>query len=245
MKRVIAGPHAVIEALRASPGAFEIVYLADGVRSSSSRRVETVAKRARVPYEFIPRSALDEMADKLNHQGVVGITGAYPYLDLNGLLEAASKVESPLLVVLDQVQDPGNLGAIIRSAHALGAAGLILTRNRSASVTRGAVRSSAGASELVRIARVTNLARCLDSLREADYRVLGAAGDAGTPLVEIDWRGPCAMVLGNESRGLRRLTREHCDQLFSIPLAAEFDSLNVSASAAIALYAASLSRPGA
>ena len=164
---------------------------------------------------------------------------------LNGLLEAASKIESPLLVVLDQVQDPGNLGAIIRSAHALGAAGLILTRNRSASVTRGAVRSSAGASELVRIARVTNLARCLDSLREADYRVLGAAGDAGTPLVEIDWRGPCAMVLGNESRGLRRLTREHCDQLFSIPMAAEFDSLNVSASAAIALYAASLSRLGA
>jgi len=242
MKRIIAGPNAVIESLRAKPGAFEVVYLADGIRSSAARRVETVAGRARVPCETIPRGALDIMADKLNHQGVVGITGAYPYLDLAGLLEIASRRDDPLLVVLDQVQDPGNLGAIIRSAHALGAAGLILTRNRSAPVARGAVRSSVGASELTHVARVTNLARCLDELGETGYRTYGAAADGETNLDDVDWSGPCALVLGNESRGLRRLTREHCDQLFAIPLDAEFDSLNVSAAAAVALYAASRSR---
>jgi len=242
MKRIVAGPNAVIEALRAKPGAFEVVYLADGIRSSSARRVETIAGRARVTCETIPRGALDSMADKLNHQGVVGITGSFPYLDLAGLLDFASRLDEPLLVVLDQVQDPGNLGAIIRSAHALGAAGLILTRNRSAPVSLGAVKSSVGASELTRIARVTNLARCLDELRDAGYRVYGATGDGATNLDEIDWSGPCALVLGNESRGMRRLTREHCDQLFAIPLAADFDSLNVSAAAAVALYAASCSR---
>jgi 23S rRNA (guanosine2251-2'-O)-methyltransferase len=242
MKRLIAGPHQVIEALRAKPGAFEVVYLADGVRSSSARRVATVAQRARVSCETLPRAALDEMADKLNHQGVVAVTGTYPYLDLAGLLDAVSGNEETLLVVLDQIQDPGNLGAIIRSAHALGADGLILTRNRSAAVTGGTVRSSAGATELTRIARVTNLARCLDELSEAGLKVYGAASEASEAIDTLDWNGPAALVLGNESRGLRRLTREHCDGLFSIPLARDFDSLNVSAAAAIALYAASVSR---
>jgi len=242
MKRIIAGPNAVLEALRARPAAIEVVYLADGLDSSAARRVETIAGRARVACEPIPRGALDEMAEQLNHQGVVAITGSYPYVDQAGLLTAASALEAPLLVVLDQVQDPGNLGAIIRSAHALGAAGLILTRNRSASVTRGAVRSSVGASELTRVARVTNLARCLDELRDAGYRVYGAVGGAKTTLDELTWDGPCAVVLGNESRGLRRLTREHCDALYSIPMAGGFDSLNVSAAAAITLYAASLAR---
>lgn len=242
MKRVLAGPRAVIEALRASPGACEVVYLADGVRSSSAQRVETLAERARVPCETVPRGALDGMADRLNHQGVVAITGAYPYLDLAALLDAAARDRDPLLVVLDQIQDPGNLGAIIRSSHALGASGLILTRNRSASVSRGAVRSSAGASELTRIARVTNLVRCLDELRDADYRVLGAAGEADAAVDSVNFGGPVALVLGNENRGLRRLTREHCDQLFSIPLAHDFDSLNVSSAAAIALHAAARAR---
>jgi 23S rRNA (guanosine2251-2'-O)-methyltransferase len=242
MKRILAGPNAVIEALEAEPRAINAIWLSSGLRKATARRISELADRARIPCIESPRETLDATAKGLNHQGVVAITGSYPYLDLDGLIAATAAIDAPLLVVLDQIQDPGNLGAIIRSSHALGAAGMILTRDRSAAVSPGAVRSSAGASELLRIARVGNLARCLERLADERYRIYGAAGEAATTLDLLDWHGPVALVLGNEGRGLRRLTRERCDELFAIPLAHEFDSLNVSAAAAIALYRAAQCR---
>ena len=244
MKRIIAGPNAVTEALtsQSAVSSISVVYLAQGLAGEIFKRIDKLCNKMMVRSDVVPRESMDTLAGGLNHQGVMAITGSYAYLNLDGLLESISGIEDPVIVVLDQIQDPGNLGAIVRSTHALGGAGLILTRDRSAAITPAAVRASAGASELTRIARVTNLARCLERLRDHGFRVLGAAGKTGTDIDLIDWSGPVAIVLGNEGRGLRRLTREHCDGLFHIPLHSDFDSLNVSSAAAISLFAALRSR---
>ena len=238
MKRVLAGPHAVLEAIRASAGAVEVVFVVDSMRSSSTHRIEEMARRFNVTIEMVPKLAMDKMASEVRHQGVVAITGAYPYLDMEGLIRYSKKQVNPLIVVLDQVQDPRNLGAIMRSAYAFGVTGLIILKDRAARVTSVAVRASAGASELVKTVRVVNLVRTLDTLRDEGYRVLGAALEAPEMVQCVDWLGPTVLVLGNEGRGLRRLTARHCDTLFTIPIVEDFDSLNVSQAAAIALFEA-------
>ncbi len=238
MKRVITGPNAVSEALGAAPGAVAMVCLADGLVPTTATRIQDLARRREIPVDVLPREQLDRLAKGATHQGVVALTGDYPYTDLGGMLDGTKDRPEALLVVLDQVQDPGNLGAIVRSAHALGADGVVITRNRSAPVTVGAVRSSAGATELTRIARVTNLARAIEELKAHGFRVLGAEAGAAQPVDRVDWHGRVALLLGNEARGLRRLTRDHCDALFSIPLERDFDSLGVSAAAAICLFEA-------
>lgn len=242
MKRILAGPHAVTEALRATPGAIEVVCLADSLRTLTTKDIEDLARRARVECEVLPKESLDELAGKLHHQGVIAITGDYPYVDFHTLLELGETQSNPLIVVLDQIQDPRNLGAILRSAHAFGAAGVVLPKDRAAKVTAAAVRTSAGASELVKICRITNLARTLDELKDRGYRVHGADASSELTLSAVGWSGRTALVMGSEGRGLRRLTAEHCDRLFKIPMATAFDSLNVSAAAAIALYEASKQR---
>lgn len=238
MKRILAGPHAVTEALRVSAQAVEVVFVVESMRPSSVRHIEEMARRYKVPVELVPKSAAEELAADVPHQGVVAITGAYPYLDLEGLIRFLKKHPSPIVTVLDQVQDPRNLGAIMRSAYAFGVAGIIVPKDRSASVTPAAVRASAGASELIRTVRVTNLARALDQLRDEGFQVFGASLDGDKAVHHLDWTGPTVLVLGSEGRGIRRLTARHCDQLFQIPLANDFDSLNVSAAAAICLFEA-------
>jgi 23S rRNA (guanosine2251-2'-O)-methyltransferase len=242
VKRVLAGPNAVTEALAASGREIALVYLAEGLSRSTAEAIEKLARKAQVACHEAPREALDALAKGLNHQGVVALAGDYPYVGLDDLLEVAKRSPAPLLVVLDQIQDPQNLGAIARSAHALGAEGLVVTRDRSAAMTPAAVRASAGASELIRVARVGNLAQCLERLKEEGFFVAGAAGEAPARAHELDWTGPVALVVGSEGTGLRRLTRERCDALFSIALATPFDSLNVSAAAAVALYEIGRSR---
>jgi len=238
MKRILAGPNAVTEALRAAPKQIEMILLADGLQENTANAISDLARKSGTSLETVSRTTLDAMAKGLNHQGILAITGEYPFVDLDRLLELAGQREHPLLLVLDQIQDPGNLGAIVRSACSLGAAGVIITKDRSATMTSAAVRSSAGASELTRIARVSNLVQCLDALKNGGYRIYGAAGEATTPISRIDWTGKSVLVLGNEGKGLRRLTRENCDTLFAIPMAGGFESLNVSAAAAICLYEA-------
>ena len=244
MKRVLAGPHAVAEAVRSSPGSIQVILIVESMRPTSVRRIEEAARRAKVPYEFVSKALIETVVTDLPHQGVVAITGSYPYLDLAGMLSIAGREPAPLLIVLDQVQDPQNLGAVMRSAYAFGAVGIVIPKDRAAPVTDAAVRASAGASELIKTARVTNLVRALDEMRDAGFRVYGAAMDGPAALHQLDFDSPTAIVLGSEGKGLRRLTAEHCDVLFHIPLVNDFDSLNVSAAAAIALYQVSLRRLG-
>lgn len=239
MKRILAGPHAVTEALRATPGAVEVILIADTTRPMSIRSIEEAARRAKVEVEEVSRPLLDRLTPDIPNQGIAAVTGSYPYVDLETVVTQANKQAHPLIVVLDQVQDPRNLGAVMRSAFAFGAAGIIIPKDRSAPVTAAAVRASAGASELIKTARVTNLARSLDQLREDGFHVIGAALTGEASLQEISLDGKIAVVLGSEGKGIRRLTAEHCDRLFRIPLVNDFDSLNVSAAAAVTLYEAS------
>lgn len=235
MKRLVCGPRAVGEALRAAPGQVNVVLVA-----SSQRPPEAVTKQAhaaRVEVLPCPREQLDVLAGGLRHQGVIAVTGTFSYLDLDTLLARTEAAAEPaLLLALDQVQDVGNLGSLIRSAVTLGAHGLILCRHHAAGVTSATVRISAGATEHGAIARVTNLAQTLASLRDRDMTIVGLDAEGMTPLARLDLTGPVVVVLGSEGHGLRRLVREHCDMIASIPIPGPLGSLNVGAAGAIALY---------
>jgi 23S rRNA (guanosine2251-2'-O)-methyltransferase len=233
MKRILAGPRAVEEALRADPKRVVVVYVLN--EADRLREFEGSARRVGVRCE--PRSAaeLDALAQGLRHQGVLAITGEYPYAELDQVLREARP--SPLIVALDQISDPHNFGAIVRSCVAFGADAIITLKDRAAPVTPVVVRASAGATERACIARVTNLARTLESLRERGLSVVGldAAGARTLDALPFGVEGR-VLVIGSEGDGLRRLTRELCDELARIEMPGGFESLNASVAAAIALY---------
>lgn len=233
MKRVLAGAHAVLEALNARRKLPDVIYVQDDVpRLDAVRRA---AQQHQVRCESRPRLELDRLAPGLRHQGVVAIGGDYPYLSLEELLDTPSRPS--LFVALDQITDPHNFGAILRSAVALGVDGVITLKDRAVPVTGAVVRASAGASELARIARVTNLARCLQTLRDRGLQVVGLDGAGNTSLAELV--APAlgrVLVVGAEGTGLRRLVREQCDTLARIPMRGGFESLNAAVAASIAIY---------
>ena len=237
MKRLLAGPRAVEEALRADPKRIVVVYAS----AERLRELEPLLRTTQVRAEPRAGSELEQLARGLKHQGVLAITGEYSYFELEDVLEHAAA--APLLVALDQISDPHNLGAIVRSSVAFGADAVITLKDRAAPVTPVVVRASAGATERARIARVTNLARTLDGLRERGMQVLGLAADAQDSLDSFSYgNAGRVLVIGSEGDGLRRLTREHCDALVRIDMPGGFDSLNASVAASIALYESARAR---
>ncbi len=236
MKRIVAGPRAVIEAVRAAAGRVNVVFIARDGRKALREVADEVARRG-VRLEEREPSELDALAGGHRHQGVVAITGEYVYAELGETLAAAA--DPPLLVALDQITDPHNLGAIVRSAVAFGADGVLTLKNRAAPVTPVVVRASAGATEHARIVRVTNLARTLAELvdRGMDAVGLDAEGD-----VDMDDLPPApggrVLVVGAEGQGLRRLVRERCTHLARIAHPGPVASLNASVAASIALFCA-------
>jgi 23S rRNA (guanosine2251-2'-O)-methyltransferase len=189
-----------------------------------------------------------ELAGDAVHQGVVALAGEYPYAELGAILAAAAPVataagaEPLLLLLLDRITDPHNLGALVRSAEVLGAHGVVVPDRDAAPVTPAAVKASAGATERMRIARVGNLLKTIDSLRERGVRVLGADSSGGPPLTDVDLTIPVALVVGAEGKGMREAVARRCDALFHIPQRGAVASLNVSVAGAIALYEASRQR---
>ncbi len=230
MKRLLLGPHAVAEALRAGPRRIAVVYAAQ-----QSAEILEAAERAGVRTETRSRDELDVLARGQRHQGVVGIAGEYSYTTPEAILQDAG---SPALVLaLDQITDPHNFGAIVRSAVALGADGLITLRDRAAPVTPAVVRVSAGATEAARIARVVNLKRALSALREAELQVVGLDAEGERTLSEVPYPATGrVLVVGSEGKGLRRGTRQQCDILARIPLPGPLQSLNASVAAGIAIH---------
>jgi 23S rRNA (guanosine2251-2'-O)-methyltransferase len=234
MKRLLLGPHAVSEGLRAAPDRIAVVYTAEETHGALAD-VLRLARERNVRCEPRERDELDALAAGVRHQGVVAITGEYSYLNLLELMNLLPA--RALLLALDQVTDPHNFGAIVRSAVALGADGVVTLKDRAAPVTPVVVRASAGATELARIARVTNLARSLGELRDAGWQVIGLDAQATTDLRRLPpTDGGRVLVIGSEGHGLRRLVREQCDVLASIPLQGRLGSLNASVAAGIALY---------
>ncbi len=231
---IIHGVHPVEEALATRPEAVERVWIADSARGPAIQRIFDRARSLGVRAERCPKSQIDRLAKGTVHQGVIARVAEIAYASLPDVLE---RIEGDaLLVALDHVQDPIHLGTVIRSAHLLGAHGVIVPKDRAVGLTPAAIKASAGAAAHLPVARVTNLARALDELRDAGIRVVGADME-GEPCDRAELEGPICLVIGSEGAGLRRLTRERCDAIVSIPMVAEgVASFSVSASASILLY---------
>ncbi len=244
--RAIYGMNPVRELLRAGGGDLSELWLAEG--SERSRAFADLARLARergAKIREAPRQKLDRLAGTDRHQGVVAVVADYRYRELAELLEVAKVArEPPLLVVLDGIEDPQNLGAIIRSAHALGAHGVVIPKDRAASVTPAVAKASAGAVEHCPVARVTNLAQTLERLKEAGVWTVATDAGGAEDLFQVDLSMPTALVMGSEESGVRSLVRRTCDRIVRIPMKGNVGSLNASASAAIALYEAARQRLG-
>jgi 23S rRNA (guanosine2251-2'-O)-methyltransferase len=233
----IAGINAVSAALEAGQDLAEV--LIDGkAKNPRLAEIGSAAKSAGIALRFVPLDQIERQAAGARHQGVIArvqSTRIYDERDLESLIEAAAK---PLLLILDGVQDPHNLGACLRSAAAAGATAVIVPKDRAATLTPTARKVAAGGAERVPLVRVTNLARCMKELQAAGIWIVGLAGEAEASLYSVDLKGPMAIAMGGEGEGLRRLTREHCDYLAKIPMASGMESLNVSVAAGISLFEA-------
>jgi 23S rRNA (guanosine2251-2'-O)-methyltransferase len=231
LSRFVYGVNPVLEALRAHPT--DIVrVIVEHRRSEGAERVARAAAEAGVRVEEVPRGELARRARSGVHQGVGAELAAFRYAELEDLLGKPPA----FLLVLDGVTDPQNLGALVRSAHALGAHGVVLPKDRAAGINPASFKAAAGALEHCPVARVTNLVRALEQLKEAGIWTVALAADAEKELGEIDLRTPVALVLGSEGSGVRLLVRRTCDHLARIPMTGKVGSLNVSAAGAVALY---------
>ena len=239
MEETIAGKHAVLEALR-SGRTVNKIWLAQGSAPHQLQAVVEEAKKLGVMYQFVDRRKLDQMVDKdVRHQGVVAQAAPYEYADLEDLFQvAAERNEAPFFVVLDEIEDPHNLGSVIRTVECAGAHGVIIPKRRSAQVTAVVARTSAGAAAFVPVARVSNLAQAIDALKLRGVWIAGADAAAEQTAYEADLTGPLAIVIGSEGKGLSRLIREKCDYLVKLPLLGRIRSLNASVAAGILLYEA-------
>ncbi|MEO1170684.1 MAG: 23S rRNA (guanosine(2251)-2'-O)-methyltransferase RlmB [Myxococcota bacterium] len=234
---LIYGRHPVREQISARADAVKRVFVADGTQHPSVNELIDDAKRAKISVERLSRKKLESMVGRVAHQGVAAEVTPFRYVEIEDLVESVTTSDRPgLLMVLDQIQDPHNLGAILRSAYALGAHGVVIVKDRATEVTGTVAKASAGAATKIPVARVTNLRAALEQLKDAGIWIYGAAAEAERELSEVDLTGPVAMVVGNEGKGLRRLVAETCDALVSIPMRGELGSLNASVSAGIVLY---------
>lgn len=233
---VIGGFHAVLAALEDGAEKPLEIWLSDSRQDERARRVMALAKALQVPVRQRPRSDLDLRASELRHQGVLAMLPERKFQGEDALERPATPQR--MLLALDGVQDPHNLGACLRTAEAVGVDAVIIPRDRSASLTAVALKAAAGAAERVPVITVTNLARTLDRLKELGYWLTGLAGEGEETLFDVDLTGPLVLVMGAEGEGLRRLTREACDRLVRIPMQGKAESLNVSVATAVCLYEA-------
>ena len=235
---VIEGRNAVIEALRAGVS-IDKIYLQKGETDKTLGHIASKARAAGVVVVEADRRKLDAMSRTHAHQGVIALAAVRAYAGVEDLLQAAAaKGEPPLVVVCDELSDPHNLGAVIRTAECAGAHGVIIPKRRSAGLTAVVAKTSAGAVAHVPVARVPNIPSLLKDLKKKGIWVFGTAADGSTGLYDADLKGPAAIVIGSEGSGMTRLAAENCDFLVSIPMRGKLNSLNASAAAAILLYEA-------
>ncbi|WP_256257840.1 MULTISPECIES: 23S rRNA (guanosine(2251)-2'-O)-methyltransferase RlmB [unclassified Paenibacillus] len=236
MEDLIGGKHSVLEALR-SGRTVNKIWIAEQAQKQLTQPIIAEAKQHGVIVQFVDKRKLDQMAEGLQHQGVVAQVAAYDYVDVDELLaRAAAKGEEPFLLILDEIEDPHNLGSILRTADCTGVHGVIIPKRRSASLTATVSKTSAGAVEYVPVARVTNLAQTIEQLKERGVWIAGADVGAKAPLYQTDLRLPLAIVIGNEGKGIGRLIREKCDFLLQLPMFGKINSLNASVAAAVFMY---------
>ena len=237
-ENMLEGRNAVTEALKAGR-TIDKVFLASGDTDSTLRYIASLAKKNGAVVTYCDRRKLDTMTQTGAHQGVIAMAAAHDYATIDEILAAAQeKGEAPLVVICDEITDPHNLGAIIRTAECVGAHGVIIPKRRSSGLTAVVGKASAGAMEYMKIARVSNLAAAIQTLKDHGVWVYGTAADGAAPLYQTDLTGPAAIVIGSEGEGMGRLVKESCDFMVSIPMKGHINSLNASNACAILLYEA-------
>jgi 23S rRNA (guanosine2251-2'-O)-methyltransferase len=226
---VLSGIHPVVEALRAGTS-LERILVAQGAGGPRLQEIIDLARREKVPLRFEPRAVLERLAGTPAHQGVVALGAARKYADMDSVGDAE------MLVMLDGVEDPHNLGAVIRTAHAAGAGAVIIPERRAAGITDVVAKAAAGALEHLPIVRVTNLNRTLEDLKQREYWIYGLDERGTEQHDRINYAARCVLVLGGEGKGLHEQVRKHCDALVRIPMAGKISSLNVSVAAGVVLF---------
>lgn len=233
---LIAGKHPVLEALR-SGREINKIWIAEGSQKSVAQSITAEAKKQGIVVQFVDKRKLDSMAQGVAHQGVIAQAAAFAYVEVEELLEIAkSKNETPFLLLLDEIEDPHNLGSILRTAECTGVHGVIIPKRRAAGLTATVLKTSAGAAEHVPVARVTNLAQTIDKLKEAGVWVAGTDLSAKQDVYKTKFDMPLAIVIGNESKGMGRLIKEKCDFLVKLPMLGQLNSLNASVAAGVLMY---------
>lgn len=231
----VEGRHAVAEALRAGRP-LDKLFVLDGCKDGPVLSIVKTAKKSDAVVQYVSRARLDQLSQTGNHQGVIACMAAYEYASMEDILQKArEKGEPPFLFLLDGIEDPYNLGAIVRTANQAGAHGVIIPKRRAVGLTAGAARASAGALNYTPVARVTNLARTIDDLKKEGVWFV-CADMKGTLMYDLDLRGPIGLVIGGESEGAARLIREKCDYTAAIPMKGDVDSLNASVAAGVLAY---------
>lgn len=234
-EQTIEGRNAVTEALR-SGRPIDKIYVQDGCQDGPILTIRREAKKHDTLVKYVSRERLDQMSDTGRHQGVIAVAGAYEYAQLEDILAAArDRGEPPFLFLLDNIEDPHNLGAIIRTANLAGAHGVIIPKNRAVGLTATVARTSAGALNYTPVARVTNLVKTIEDLKKEGVWFV-CADMGGTRMYDLDLRGPIGLVIGSEGEGVGRLVREKCDMTAAIPMKGNIDSLNASVAAGVLAY---------
>ena len=234
----LEGRNALTEALKAGR-TIDKVFVAAGDTDRGLQRLAAQAKEAGAVVVPVDRRKLDQMSTTRSHQGIIALAAAHVYYTIDDLLEeAASRGEAPLLVICDELSDPHNLGAIMRSAECAGAHGVIIPKRRSVGLTATVAKASAGAMEYMKVARVTNINNAINELKEKGVWIYGTAAEGSIPMYKADLTGPAAIVIGNEGDGMSQLVRKNCDVMVHIPMKGRITSLNASAAASILLYEA-------
>ena len=235
MSEQIEGRNAVLEAFR-SGKCVDKLFILDGCQDGPVKSILREAKKHDTIITFVPKERLDQMSDTGHHQGVIAYGAAYEYAEVEDMLKAAEeKGEPPFLILLDGIEDPHNLGAIIRTANLAGAHGVIIPKNRAAGLTATVARTSAGALNYTPVAKVTNLAKTIEELKKEGLWFV-CADMGGTTMYDLNLKGPIGLVIGNEGEGVGRLVKEKCDMVASIPMKGDIDSLNASVAAGVLAY---------
>ena len=233
----LTGIHAVKEALEAQRP-IEHIVIAKGRQDTRIEEIVQLARKKSIPVRFEDRSQLDRLANSKDHQGVVALAAARAAAALDDILASANQARAGLIILLDGVEDPHNLGAIVRTALAAGAHGVVIPERRAAGLTDTVARSSAGALAHLPVAKVTNLARAMGALKQAGYWLVGLDERADKTYTEVDYTSRVGIVLGSEGQGLHELTRKRCDFVVSLPTTGPVKSLNVSVAAGVVLFEA-------
>ncbi|MBP7320820.1 MAG: 23S rRNA (guanosine(2251)-2'-O)-methyltransferase RlmB [Lachnospiraceae bacterium] len=231
----IEGRNAVLEAFRAGK-TIDKVFLMDGCQDGPIKSILREAKKTDAIIQFVTKERLDQLSDSQKHQGVIAFAAAYEYAQVDELLDIAKKKgEAPFLILLDNIEDPHNLGAILRTANVVGAHGVIIPKRRASGLTATVAKTSAGAINYTPVAKVTNMTKTIQELKEKGMWFV-CADMAGTSMYKLDLKGPIGLVIGNEGDGVSKLVKENCDFIASIPVKGEINSLNASVATGVLAY---------